>query len=315
MKDLPPDAQTTATTGIEKIFTENEIANMAILLWSMNPDVCQTKIPYWIARRVYRFLALATEDVIPKATDGELNPVPFRAWAAAWIDNQGRLPIGFKIEPSFRSGTPRTTRSSSIMVSEYRVNLAPYVGHRVEVRGLLTIIKNDHKGSRGCIKEPEVDGEVVASHIWCMPITQDWPDLEGEMVTFSAIVRPYKNAGGRNYCLSNPLDLKTINPPALKIPQPVIPVVLPDKKEQETPVESPTRLALASIPAPTSSPEDFFAGLRSAKQFAVACGGAGAALRIIECLPPLPPERLKAYLTFLEAEFGETLGLLDNKKE
>jgi hypothetical protein len=178
------------------------------------------------------------------------------------------------------------------VVAEYRNALAPLLGHRIEVRGVLTEIRNDYKGTRGCIGQPEYEGEVAASHVWVIGLTEDWPLLEGQQVVFTAVVRSYQsNTTGRNYCLGQPSALRAVNPPALKIPNPV---------EEDRPMDSTVHTNQA-MPAPA---QDMVLGwLCQAKRFALECGGAAQALRILDCLPNLPVAKLKDYLDFLKDEF------------
>src|SRR5262245_44676670 len=123
------------------------------------------------------------------------------------------------------------------MQNDRREGLAGYLGHRITVRGLLDRIRSDEKGSRACIKEPEMDGELICSHIWVMNLTEDWPAVEGQQVSFTALVRRYRDADGENYCLAQPSDLHAVNPPALKIPEPLIPS--PVEEEVDPSPEAP----------------------------------------------------------------------------
>jgi hypothetical protein len=101
--------------------------------------------------------------------------------------------------------------------SNLRTKLAPHLGHRVKIRGLLDAWRADQKGTRACVNDPEMDGEIISTHVWVLRPTpqQQWEAAVGQEVTFTAVVRDYHNADGRNYCLRHPSDLTLVNPPAL----------------------------------------------------------------------------------------------------
>jgi hypothetical protein len=173
-----------------------------------------------------------------------------------------------------------------IVITEMRTALASYLGHRINVRGVVDEVRVDTQGTRACIKLPEMNGEVICSHIWVLGLTEDWLEAKGQQVKFSAVVRDYNNGSGRNYCLRNPSELTTINPPVVRIPKPVPKPKLPPKPV-ETPVDQPN-----SVQKIEEQPRDALAEFRTVKEFAKAAGGAGKALEVLTAFPKAMPVAL-----------------------
>jgi hypothetical protein len=138
--------------------------------------------------------------------------------AASSVDprDTARWPL-FKITVNIRSN--HSTLEVTV-ITEMRDPLASYLGHRINVRGVVDEVRVDRQGTRACIKLPELDGEVISSHVWVLGLTEDWLEAKGQQVKFSAVVRDYNNGSGRNYCLRNPSELKTINPPVIRVVTP-----------------------------------------------------------------------------------------------
>jgi hypothetical protein len=168
------------------------------------------------------------------------------------------------------------------VITEMRDALASYLGHRINVRGEVDEVRVDALGTRACIKLPEMDGEVICSHVWVLGLTEDWLEAKGQQVKFSAVVRDYNNGSGRNFCLRNPSELTTINPPVIRIPKPVPKPKLPPKPI-ETPVEQPKPVQNAE------QPRDALADFRTVKEFAKAAGSAGKALEVLTAFPKAMP--------------------------
>jgi hypothetical protein len=129
--------------------------------------------------------------------------------------------------------------------AEIREKLKPFMGTRIIIRGVLNGFgwfvdpKSRKEIGRACIAHPELDGEVVASHVWVVG-TLHWEQRHrhdiGKQVEFTAVVGSYpdtKLGGARNYNLVSPDDLKLLHaPPALPIPDPP-----DDAPEPEPPCE------------------------------------------------------------------------------
>ena len=171
-------------------------------------------------------------------------------------------------------------------MSDIREKLAPHVAKRVQVRGQLTKfdswIERYRDIGRACISDPEIDGEVIAHHVWVFGVGH-WLDHKpnvGKQVEFEAIVSPYTDkAGKQNYCLRNPDELIVLYAaPALMIPEP--------PHEYETPAPEPE--------PDDDAPErmDPLQIMREVKTFTKECGGLEQAERIALALQnvtiPLP---------------------------
>jgi hypothetical protein len=177
------------------------------------------------------------------------------------------------------------------MITEMRDTLASYLGHRISVRGVVDEVRVDARGTRACIKLPEMDGEVICSHVWVLGLTEEWLEVKGQEVKFSAVVRDYNNGYGRNYSLRNPSELTTINPPVIRIPTPVPKPKLPPKPV-EPPVEPPK-------PVEKAAARDSITDIGTVKAFAKAVGGPGKALEVLDALPKIPVPLLRDYLKVL----------------
>jgi hypothetical protein len=172
------------------------------------------------------------------------------------------------------------------MATEFRTELAQHLGHRISIRGAVTEIRIDHQGTRACITDPELEGEILCRHVWVLGITDDWTDQEGSQVTFDAVVRDYNNGDGRNYCLRNPSNLQVISPPAIKIPK----LVKPTRSDEPFAAEQSK---------PQEGGRDAIADIRQAKSFAKQCGSPIKALEIVGKLPDIPLCLLREYLMVL----------------
>ena len=147
---------------------------------------------------------------------------------------------------------------------------------------------------RACISDPEIDGEVVADHVWVLEIPH-WlqhKDQIGEQVEFTAIPKPYQEkVGGQNYCLSQADALQFLHrPPALSIP---------DFLDDEECCSEPEMAE--DSPAQTINP---FNVIREVKTFAKMCGGLEKAEQTALAFQSLtiPISQLVAWLKALKEE-------------
>jgi hypothetical protein len=128
-------------------------------------------------------------------------------------------------------------------MDEIREKLKPHLGKRVKIRGSLSAFSDwTHKYrdiGRACISQPEMDGEVIASHVWVMGV-QHWLDHKadiGKQVEFEAVVNQYADpkVGGNNYYLINPDELRILHdPPAFRISDPSPDVEVRHQQEELT---------------------------------------------------------------------------------
>ena len=185
------------------------------------------------------------------------------------------------------------------MGTELREKMVGYLGHRVKIRGTLDEVRVDHHGRRVCIAHPELDGEVICSHIWVLNVADDWLDKEGSEIIFDAVVRDYNNGGGRNYCLRNASNLQVVAPPAIRTPEPAIfptrLIHLPPQEELLPPTRCRDRFHTQGDSGASS-----VSCVRKARAFAKVCGSPDKALEIIDKLPDIPVRTmLKEYLLVL----------------
>jgi hypothetical protein len=179
-------------------------------------------------------------------------------------------------------------------VDEIREKLKPHLGKRIKVRGCLS--KFDlwsiqyREVGRACISEAEVDGEVVADHVWVMAV-QHWMSHKtdiGKQVEFTSIVAPYSDKRGhRNYHLTNPDELQVLHdPPALRLGGP------PDDEELPMTEEK------AGV---TDSMRDPLETLRQVKEFTKAIGGQEQAAKVAAALESvtLPVPQLVSWIKAL----------------
>jgi hypothetical protein len=125
-------------------------------------------------------------------------------------------------------------------MSDKREKLAPLVGNRLKVRGQLDKYRDWDDGGRevgrACIRSPEVEGEVICTYVWVLGVLHWDQKGTGQQVEFDAVVRRYVNHEGENYSLESPSALVVVQPPALRIPDPVPEVVLAGSRPAPTPV-------------------------------------------------------------------------------
>jgi hypothetical protein len=166
-------------------------------------------------------------------------------------------------------------------MDEIREKLKPYEGKRIKIRGCLSAFADwMHKYrdiGRACIAQPELDGEVVADHVWVMGV-QHWLGHKGDIgkqVEFSAVVKPYQDMkmAHRNYHLINPDELVVLHdPPAFRFPTPQADEDIPPP-EEEAPVTDEKQVE----PPPLET-------LRQVKGFTKAVGGQEQAEKVVEAL-------------------------------
>jgi hypothetical protein len=113
-------------------------------------------------------------------------------------------------------------------MSEIREKLKTLVRQRVRIRGTLAKfaewIRNHRDVGRACIADPEMNGEIVAHHVWVTDAPH-WLQHKGDVghqVEFEAVVKVYTDRGGEtNYCLGSADMLQVLHTPvALTIPDP-----------------------------------------------------------------------------------------------
>jgi hypothetical protein len=159
-------------------------------------------------------------------------------------------------------------------MDEIREKLKPFVGKRITIRGCLAAfsdwIQNYRDVGRACISLPEMEGEVVADHVWVMGVQHWFQHKEdiGQQVEFTAVVKPYTDskARGTNYHLTNPDELQVLHgPPALRIPD------LPDDEALLIPDDK------AGNPEQVQDPLEV---LRQVKAFTKAIGGQDQAEKV-----------------------------------
>jgi hypothetical protein len=174
-------------------------------------------------------------------------------------------------------------------MDEIREKLKPHLAKRIKIRGRLSEfsgwMQKYRDIGRACIAQPELDGEVVADHVWVMGV-QHWQSHKadiGKQVEFTAVVNPYQDmkTGRRNYHLINPDELVVLHdPPAFRYPDP------PAQEDTAPPEEvlpATDEKPLAQAPLET---------LRQVKVFITAVGGQEQAEKVMGALEavtiPLP---------------------------
>jgi hypothetical protein len=187
-------------------------------------------------------------------------------------------------------------------MSDVREKLKPLVGKRIKVRGGLVNFgawtRNYRDVGRACISYPEINGEVLAEHVWVTEVPH-WLKYKcsvGEQVEFSAVVIRYSDKNGTtNYCLTNADELCFLTtPPALPIPDPPVDE-MPEPEQNDDPPPEPIG------DEPLGDPLEM---MRQAKHFAKVCGSLEQAERIAEAVQrvtaPLP--ELIAWIKALREE-------------
>jgi hypothetical protein len=140
--------------------------------------------------------------------------------------------------------------------TQIRAALAPMLNHRVNVRGTLDDVRADYQGVRACIQFPEVEGELACPYVWVLNIgrqhAETWRAALNQQITFTAVVRDYKNKdGSMNFCLRSASEFTLVDqPPAMKIPdpRPLADVVRVAQGQAELPNHEP--------PCPDEPPDD-----------------------------------------------------------
>jgi hypothetical protein len=166
-------------------------------------------------------------------------------------------------------------------MDDIREKLKPYLAKRIKIRGCLskfdlwTDRRTNREIGRACISNPELDGEVIASHVWVMNV-KHWPRSEkGKQVEFEAVVNQYADAkvGGNNYHLINPDDLHILHdPPAFRI--------------SDLPPDEDVRPQQEALPVPTNKPvtNDPLETVRQVRAFTKAVGGQEQAENVAKAL-------------------------------
>jgi len=107
-----------------------------------------------------------------------------------------------------------------------RERMRPYVGQRIKAAGIFQKTDRwrdrDVDIRRACIQDVEIDGEVVAQHVWIRGASH-WERFVarcGSRVGFTALVVAYRSTttGKDNFCLEAASDPTFLHLPVLKIP-------------------------------------------------------------------------------------------------
>jgi len=170
-------------------------------------------------------------------------------------------------------------------MSEVRESLKPFVGKRINILGCLARFdswtRNYRDVGRACISDPEVDGQVVADHVWVTEIPH-WRDHKndlGRQVQFSAVVKPYTDRSGTtNYALANADKLILLYDPAVRIPD------FPDDESANADLNEGSR-PQAAIERAENDPIEV---IRQVKKLGKSCGGLEQAEKIIEVMQTIP---------------------------
>jgi hypothetical protein len=165
-------------------------------------------------------------------------------------------------------------------MGEVREKMRRYKGQRVTVRGVLDgfgdWIRNRRDVGRACIRLPEIDHEVVASHVWVTDVPHWLPhkDQVGTQIEFDAVVDSYDDdkLHRTNFCLRHAGPFKVLHQPALRIPEPA---------EED---DAPPPCVVRDEPPPPPDGGSELDKLRQVKRFVKACGGQEHAARLVEAL-------------------------------
>jgi hypothetical protein len=177
-------------------------------------------------------------------------------------------------------------------MSEKRETLKPHLNKRITIRGTFNEWRNDwteraksRSGidritGRACIANPEMDHEVVATHVWVNSVShweQHSQSALGLQVSFDAIVSKYRTKDGEtSYCLSQAGELTILHgPPCIPIPDLSQDDQMPETKQFDDAPTEPDAI----------SPFDAF---RFARQVAKKCGGLPQALEVAKLLEETP---------------------------
>lgn len=176
-------------------------------------------------------------------------------------------------------------------MSDIREILKPLLNKRVRVRGIFAkwddhwVIHRKQVG-RVCIRQPEIDGEVVAQYVWVVgvPHWKQYRDALGSQVIFEAVVQCTTRFDETNYCLGNADDLTVLHPPALAIPDP------PPKDDMSEKWEEPEP---APVPEPQLKPIDT---IRQITAWAKTSGGFDVVEKVLVNMPSMPVPELLEYV-------------------